>query len=157
MKRRKQVLVSESALDAIEMCSRSSAGTETGGILVGVHTDRGPWVTHSVEIASDDRSAVRYVLPANATGTAVGLARNSDPRVGYLGDWHSHPVGVHASVTDLRTMGVLARRLRRSHILLVAMPNEPRYEFDARWVSVVGDLPADLLRVGDLPAGASST
>lgn len=157
MRRRKQILISESAVDAIEGASSSSVGLETGGILVGVQTDRGPWVTHSVEIPSDDRSAVRYVLPANSTADAVALARVSDPRVGYVGDWHSHPVGVHASATDLRTMGTLARRLRRSHILLVAMPGEPRYQFDARWVSVIGDFPADLVRVGDLPPAASST
>lgn len=44
-----------------------------------------------------------YELPAGVTTPIVRQARESDPRVGYLGDWHSHPADRQASLTDLQT------------------------------------------------------
>jgi proteasome lid subunit RPN8/RPN11 len=93
--------------DARELLIRTSAMShplETGGILAGVLVNGRPWITHVKEIPSRARDHSTYVLPAGETTRAVEALRGSDDRVGYLGDWHSHPANVGTSSLDIRTL-----------------------------------------------------
>lgn len=146
------IKISESALEVIRRASAESWPTETGGILVGVETSEVMWVTKAIEVASTNRGTHSYRLPADVTPGLIEAARTVDARLGYLGDWHSHPALMHASSTDRRTMQRLARIFRRPQILLVAMPigENDQYEFDARVVSMFGDVEVDLGLTGDL-------
>src|SRR3989442_1604254 len=69
---------------------------ETGGILLGVWTEGRPWVTHACELRSPDAGPAHYVLPAGATCNLVEQMQRIDSRVGYLGDWHTHPIDAAA-------------------------------------------------------------
>lgn len=77
---------------------------ETGGVLIGVLAGSRPWVTHAVHVPSPRSSGTSYEIPAGARRRAVDRARCFDQRVGYLGDWHSHPVDVEPSERDATTM-----------------------------------------------------
>lgn len=77
---------------------------EIGGIVAGVLVEGRPWITHVKEIPSQVSGHSSYVLPAGKTSPAVAALQAIDPRVGYLGDWHSHPADAGASSLDFRTL-----------------------------------------------------
>ena len=105
-----QALMSENVSAALRRYARKADPDETGGILLGVRTNGRPWITGAVEIASRDRGRSHYRLPAGATTPVVTRARQQDPRLGYLGEWHSHPADIGPSPTDRATMRRLALR-----------------------------------------------
>jgi len=101
-----RVWLSEPAWDALIAAAKAANPNETGGVLVGVVLDGGegagrPWVTHAVEVPSRKRGRSHYELPAGARRRVVTKLRKSDSRLGYLGDWHSHPSDVGPSPTDI--------------------------------------------------------
>ena len=98
------VLLAESADGFMREAAGLAHPRETGGILVGVWAEGRPWVTHACEVKSRESGLAHYVLPA---GTTVGLVeelRRADPRLGYLGDWHTHPMDTPASGVDHQTV-----------------------------------------------------
>lgn len=147
---RSAVLIGEAVLAEIEVLANVAWPRETGGILLGVKARTGPWVTRAIEVRTDLRTTHSFQLPPNVTPRLVAEARIDDSRLGYLGDWHSHPARVEASETDRVTMRRLARRLQRRHVLIVAMRSVDGYEFDVRVVGQLGDKRAKLVRTGPL-------
>lgn len=101
--------LSEQAADAIVSAALAAHPDETGGILVGVRAGGHPWVTHAEEIPSGSRGPAHYTVPQGVTCQVVDRLRASDGRVGYLGEWHVHPVNCGPSPTDFSTLAELAR------------------------------------------------
>lgn len=128
----------ESVADQLRAWSDASTPIETGGILVGLLADDGPWVTHAFQIETAERSSVRFELPAGVTQDLVRSARTVDPRLGYVGDWHSHPADVGPSSTDMRSLSGLARGARRfgdrPPVMIVVRRRKDEWAFDARHV-----------------------
>lgn len=149
----RRVLLAETAAAALRRHARGSHPTETGGILLGVRTDGHPWITRAIEIPSPDCGRSHYRLPAGTTRAAVADARRDDPRIGYLGEWHSHPADVGPSPTDRNTMLRLALRHPRTGLVLIVVRRGP----DGHWLDV-RELRFPLLSTreaistGDLPA-----
>lgn len=81
---------------------------ETGGILLGVRTPDGLWITEAIEMQTEKRSRRSFVIPRDSTKALVDKRRSHDSRLGYIGDWHSHPSQLGASSIDLRTLARLA-------------------------------------------------
>lgn len=117
----KEILVGELAAAAMIDVARVAHPLEAGGILVGVHSDRTPWVTHALQIPSSDTGPAHYVVPAGITRWLVRCARQMDPRIGYLGEWHVHPADVGPSSTDVRTMRGVAKAQEESHPMLIVV------------------------------------
>ncbi|MCC6237277.1 MAG: Mov34/MPN/PAD-1 family protein [Dehalococcoidia bacterium] len=84
---------------------------EAGGILVGVSISARPWITHAVPIPSASASTQHYEIPDDATPAAVDELRRTDPRLGYLGDWHSHPADLPASAEDVDSLRAITARV----------------------------------------------
>lgn len=99
----KRILLSEDVAAKLIAWSDAAAPFETGGILLGILGDGRPWVVSAVQVASAAPRRYAYELPAGVTRPLVLQAQETDPRVGYLGDWHSHPADSKASPTDLET------------------------------------------------------
>lgn len=127
-----KVLISERAAADLRRCARKARPNETGGILLGVRTAGRPWIARAVEIPTSDRGRHHYRLPAGATTPAVLDARRSDPRLGYLGEWHSHPADVGPSATDRATMRRLSLRNPRTGLVLIIVRTGP----DSDWLDV---------------------
>lgn len=131
---------------------------ETGGVLVGVTTHRGePWVVEAVELESAAPSPTEYRLPPGETQAAIDRLREADQRLGYLGEWHSHPNASDLSAKDKRTMKSLARDpnlVGESPLLIVARRKEGRYELVGSRVTPSGMLSVDIRAAGGLPATA---
>ncbi len=102
------LLVAESAQAKMFAAAIAALPNETGGILLGVSRDGQPWVTEAVEIVTKERGRHHYKIPAGVTQPTVLAAREADYRLGYLGDWHSHPADVGPSATDLATLAMFS-------------------------------------------------
>lgn len=126
------VLLAESASATLRRFARRAHPNETGGILLGVRNAGRPWITQAVEIPSTDRGRSHYRLPAGTTTAAVGRSREADPRLGYLGEWHSHPSDVGPSPTDRATMRRLALRHPRTGLILIVV----RRQDNGLWLDV---------------------
>jgi hypothetical protein len=110
---------------------------ETGGVLVGVLADAlgagRPWVTHAVEVPSPKSGPSRYELPAGARQRVVRSLRKQDARLGYLGDWHSHPINLDPSGTDATSIASISTTGDCSRPLLVVLRRRKGgYEVDGR-------------------------
>ena len=123
------VLLVEDVKLQLEIWSEAAHPFETGGVLLGMVGDGQPWIVMAAQVPSAAPALYRYELPAGATHLAVSKARQFDPRVGYLGDWHSHPMDARASSKDLMTyLGVFRRALRRKEQapLMLVMRHDAR-------------------------------
>lgn len=110
---------------------------ETGGVLVGVLADaRGagrPWVTHAVEVPSPKSGPTGYELAAGARQRVVKSLRKQDARLGYLGDWHSHPINLDPSGTDATSIAsISATGDCPRPLLFVLRRAKSGYEIDGR-------------------------
>lgn len=152
-----KVHASESALDRIREAATLSHPLETGGILVGVHASQHSWVTHAVEVRTVERGHTAYRLPAGVTRRTVRQLRDLDPRLGYLGDWHSHPMDVPASATDRLTTVTTAVRTMQPTLLLIARRVEDKYAIDLHMARGVKLRPCDIIPAGDLPTPSTES
>lgn len=147
-----RIWLSEHAAELIVAAAHNDHPNETGGVLIGVQIGRRPWVTEAVLVPSEKSSPVYYELPAGARQFAIDQARIRDPRLGYIGDWHSHTFDIGPSQTDRATMAVLAARGKdcRRPVLLIARRRGDVYQLEAH--QQVGRLlrPLRLLAAGPL-------
>lgn len=152
MSQRPLLVVSEAAQASMTASAALAHPNETGGILIGVRLDGHPWVTTAVEIASVDIGRRRYRLPAGTTQPAVHAAREADPRVGYLGDWHSHPEDVGPSRTDLVTLGLISINHSEdpNPTLIVVRNASDGYVLDARRIVAFTARACELRLAGSL-------
>ena len=127
---------------------------ETGGILLGVWTEGRPWVTHACELRSPDAGPAHYVLPAGATCNLVEQMQRIDSRVGYLGDWHTHPIDAAASGVDRRTVRRLIATIGSDAgvVLMVVRRRGRDHVLDAHLADRRGMRPVSIVRTGDLPS-----
>lgn len=126
------VLIAERAAADLRRHARKAHPNETGGILLGVRTAGRPWIVQAIEILTGDRGRHHYRLPAGTTTGAVRDARLSDPRLGYLGEWHSHPADAGPSPTDRATMRRLSLRNPRTGLVLIIV----RHGIGGQWLDV---------------------
>jgi hypothetical protein len=133
-----RVWVSDTAREDMIKAAAAAHPSETGGVLAGVVLGRGqgagrPWVTHAVEVRSRKSGPGHYELPAGARERVVKRLRRSDARLGYLGDWHSHPTDLGPSCTDADSMASasVTGDCRRP-LLLVIRRAADCYQIDAR-------------------------
>lgn len=152
-------LLFEDVQRQLETWSDAAYPFETGGILLGLLGDGDPWIVEAVEIPSAVPQLYAYQLPAGVTHPAVRAAQARDPRLGYLGDWHSHPLDVRASFTDLGTyMGAIRRALRlheQPPLMVVMRKTAGSWEVDllARTGRLRRPSPADFVITGPPPPG----
>lgn len=151
------VYVSESVLERLQVGADRAHPLETGGILIGVTAGNSSWVTDAREFDSPERTPARFILPGGVTQRAVRDARRLDGRLGYLGDWHSHPADVPASRTDLFTTRTTALAMRRPVLLLVVRRRGTTYALDMSTTRGTRIVPCCILPTGDLPPLAHQT
>lgn len=150
---RPPVFVVEDALVRVRGVAAAAAPNETGGLIVGVTTVDSVWITGFLEIEVPKRHPARFVIPAGATQPAIDRLRVDDPRIGYLGDWHSHPADVGPSAVDFSTLRDLVfGSLGERRLLGLVRRTDAAWEFGLWAVSRLR-LPvrAEFERTGPLP------
>lgn len=148
------VMVTDEARAAMVAAAEVAHPNEAGGILIGVFDGRGePCVAEAVELPAERPTTARYVLPAGTTSAAVEQARLRDVRLGYLGEWHSHPSDQPASPTDVQTMLQLAdsTEVRSPVLIVVRRKANGTFDIDASVVVAGGLCLSRHVAVGPLP------
>lgn len=147
------VLLSEAAERFLIDTSADAQSTETGGVLLGLRLNGRPWIV-AAKFMSGRRSGFSYEIPGGATSRVVDEARVHEPRIGYLGDWHSHPADVGPSPRDLRTLDSLSRGATHGARVIAIVRRT-----SAGWVVEVWDQPepraarrCQIVRTGGLSA-----
>ena len=150
----RRVYLTDVAAETIRGAAAAAFPDEIGGVLVGVHLPDGPWITDAIVIEPDEPTPARYELAAGATRPAVNDARRTDGRVGYVGEWHSHPNGSAPSLTDRTTMAQIRRpeTTGPNPVLIVARRTGDRYELDTRVAVARRLVPTPTASTGPLPA-----
>lgn len=148
------VLLTDNANKIMLSAATAAYPNETGGVLIGIYDGTGtPVITCAVELPSTRPSPSAYELPAGLTTKVVEHARELDLRVGYVGEWHSHPTDQSASSTDRATMRALARHTDTgAPILIVLRPKgDGIYDVEAH-VELDGEFQTtQVVAVGPLP------
>lgn len=146
------VMITDLARSSMLIAARAAHPNETGGILAGVLDGLGePCVVEAVELPPTKPSAARYVVPEGATVSAVDAARTRDGRLGYIGEWHSHPSDQPASPTDVATMVSLAEAPDVADpVLIVLRQGDGGFSLDAHVVINARLVTAELLAMGPL-------
>lgn len=144
--------LSDGAAETIKAAAREHHPNEVGGVLLGVSITGRPWITQVTVVPSEQGSPTYYELPAGARHQAVDRARESDGRLGYVGDWHSHPADIGPSGTDRKTMRELVTHGDCSEpVLLLARRRTELYELDARQQTGRELRRLELVAAGELP------
>jgi hypothetical protein len=150
----KPVWISEYAIAIIKEAASGAHPKETGGILLGVYVNDRPWVTNSVQIEAAETSHNFYRLPSGARPRVVDELRKIDSRLGYLGEWHSHPAHVGPSLKDklsMASIGLQSRPACPNPLLIVAMRDETGYSLDIREWCGWRLTPLQAILAGNLP------
>lgn len=153
-RRRWRAWLTEEAKAELERAAAAAHPKESGGILVGVLAGGRPWIARAVEIRSKKSATAYYELPAGKRQQVVKRLRRDDPRLGYLGEWHTHPLDLPPSLTDLISISRLASDPAAGcprPLLVVARRVGAGYEFDARQLHRRSLRAVRLLVSGPLP------
>ena len=123
--------VAESALHAIIDASLAAAPLETGGVLIGTTISERTVVAAAIELPDAGATDESFTIAEGRVAEAVESARREDARLGYVGEWHSHPNGGGVSTTDRATMMTIAADTGiDSPILVIASPNDPMWTIE---------------------------
>lgn len=130
---RPRLLVAQTALTRATDAATAAGPTESGGVLIGFRADQDVYVTDAVIVPAESAAGTRYVSTAAERDAAVAQfqRRHPDPRIGYVGTWHSHPGAARASPTDKRTLRSEATEAPDLVAMLVLMNSRRGWQTDA--------------------------
>jgi proteasome lid subunit RPN8/RPN11 len=150
--------LTEAARDVIVDAAATAHPKETGGVLLGVLSHGRPWITTAVEVPHAGATGVYYELAGGAAPAIVDAMTLLDRRLGYLGEWHSHPADVGPSDLDARSMRAIAADAAAGcerPVLIIARRRGTEYELDARQLQRSRLRRLRLIDAGPLPASGA--
>lgn len=106
----RRVLVPHQTLDVAIAAGQAALPKETGGILLGFRTPQGLVGTRLLVVedrSSSGHSYVRRRRPAQRLLDDV--RRQAGPAIGYICDWHTHPLDAGPSRADARCIAAACR------------------------------------------------
>lgn len=147
--------LTEAARYAITAAAAEAHPNETGGVLLGVLSRGRPWITTAAEVPYPGATNTYYELERGAAPAIVDALTMLDPRIGYLGEWHSHPADVGPSSLDLQSMSKIGADPDAgcAHpVLVIARRVGADYTLDARQLARNRLRALRLIDAGPLPA-----
>jgi proteasome lid subunit RPN8/RPN11 len=98
---------------------------ERGGLLLGWWNGDEVAVRHLVEVPDPGATATNWTRNQAAAQKALDQERAAldDSRLGYVGDWHTHPAAIWASPADKAALRRVSRQYQEPIVLIVALPN----------------------------------
>jgi integrative and conjugative element protein (TIGR02256 family) len=113
--------ISRAALVQAGRYGRAALPRETGGVLLGHFQSGEPVVTIAAEVPDPRATRIRYRRDATSAAATLHnhLTTDHNGLVGYLGEWHTHPLPLGPSTTDRRAMCALAADGEHAIALLV--------------------------------------
>lgn len=95
---------------ALRLAGTHALPREVGGLLLGYYTETGPLVTE-IRVVPDPRATrIRYRRDAVMAERILDSSVRTDESgvLGYLGEWHTHPLPIGPSTTDVQASRQLA-------------------------------------------------
>lgn len=113
--------IDHKALDHLTESGSSALPRETGGLLLGHFANDEPIVTLAPTILDRRATRIRYRRDAPAAASTLGhhIAADESGLLGYLGEWHTHPLPMGPSWTDRQAISSLAVECGHAVFLLV--------------------------------------
>ena len=90
------------------------------------------------------------------THRIVRCARSLDRRIGYLGEWHTHPADLGASITDVTTMINLRGAGPEIPTMILLRKQASGYRALAYQFEATGAVSYALVTTGNLPLAADA-
>lgn len=119
------VLLTGPVRDEMRSAAAAAAPKETGGLLLGWWDGPGVVVRHAVEVP--DRRATRASWTRRPRVARRVLRQALDefdhPLLGYVGDWHAHPVVCAVSSRDVDSIVETSSQYDGALVLLVQLPD----------------------------------
>lgn len=126
-----KIWLSETIAKRILGASERAYPLETGGILAGVSVENHPWITHSIEIRSKNRDESHYTPPKDSRSRAINRLRKLNPKLGYIGEWHTHHARVGPSYPDIQSIKGIGKDVglrKLPVVLMLSMRTSAGYE-----------------------------
>ena len=146
--------IADTAWQAMQLACTRARPREIGGILLGHYTETGVYVTEAHMVPDPRATRIRYRRDAVAADRILRLRIGADDSgiLGYLGEWHSHPLPIGPSATDIRASGRLAHAGGHDVVLLVVAMGAGGWNGHARNFDSAGnvtELKIDVEVIGD--------
>jgi integrative and conjugative element protein (TIGR02256 family) len=121
--RRRRIAIQDGARDQLERVVEQTSGAETGGILVGFRQGRDVVIAQIVEVKDGEAGYASYTRDSNRAQVLLDdrlEASTSDGSLlGYVGEWHTHPLPSPPSHQDLKELRAVAKLASGPVALLV--------------------------------------
>ncbi len=127
-----KIRLDKTAFSLAADAARAGAPQETGGILVGFGSRDGLHVVGMPVVGDPTASGCSYTrweVTAQATLDQVRSA-SGHPALGYIGDWHSHPMDAGPSPTDRASLRRAASQFSRPIGLVVLRWRQRQFDPD---------------------------
>ena len=117
-----RVLCAPSVLTHIHAAARQAAPKETGGILTGWREGNTVVIRFALRVEDAEARRTEYQRSHAAAETALSdyLREMADERLGYVGEWHTHPLQRKPSGKDWASLRGVAHSAGGAVALLVA-------------------------------------
>lgn len=117
----RKIVVSAQALQLASRHAAEAVPKETGGILVGWWESPNTAVVHDLLLVPDRKAGRWHYMRSHRRAQQVldRYREGGDPRVGYLGEWHSHPEPQPPSETDVKELVAIVRQRKSRGALIV--------------------------------------
>jgi len=116
------VRLSEQAITLAERHAIEAAPNELGGILVGWWEGRDTAVVQELLLVPDYQAGRSHYERGHSHAQAIldaYVRSGDDPRLGYIGEWHSHPAPQPPSSVDRSALAAIVRQAHSPVALVV--------------------------------------
>lgn len=106
----KTLTLTDTVWRTLRLAGTRALPRETGGLLLGYYTEIGPHVTEAHVVPDPRATRIRYRRDAVTAAHILGASIRADDSgaLGYIGEWHTHPLPIGPSTTDVHASGRLA-------------------------------------------------
>lgn len=106
----RKLTLTDTVWKTLRMAGIQALPRETGGLLLGYYTEIGPHVTEAHVVPDSRATRIRYRRDAVVADRILGTQLQADNSgvLGYIGEWHTHPLPIGPSATDVHATGRLA-------------------------------------------------
>lgn len=145
--------ISETAQASMRDAAAAAAPNEAHGILLGCTIDDRTTIAAAIEVPDRNAGTGRDSIPADKIAGIVTHARHRDPRLAYIGVWHSHTDQSRPSAIDSPMLPPMVDdREGRGLAIVIVHPDKQRPDDIRAYTTESGTLrPARICATGDLP------
>lgn len=122
---KEELEVNIAAAEKMHQIANRTTGHESGGLLIGWWDGQSIVINDATEVydpTATETSWMRREAIAQVSLDEI-LSKSDDEKLGYVGDWHSHPQAIGASRTDLFSLKRASLQYARPIALVIRLPN----------------------------------